>query len=113
MRKRAFEHAQNVQIQIILRMRKVSSGTLLSISQLAFYVNQHRAVIGPSATLTGRWRPDIDLRRMLTGLIHSVVSNYSVCGQQRPWSDYVDAQAYLGLRCPYMPEDTFSHGVAQ
>ena len=38
-------------------------------SQLAFYVNLHRAVIGPSATLTGRWRPDIDLRRMLTGLI--------------------------------------------
>ena len=36
-------------------------------SQLAFYVNLHRAVIGPSATLTGRWRPDIDLRRMLTG----------------------------------------------
>ena len=37
-------------------------------SQLAFYVNLHRAVIGPSVTLTGRWRPDIDLRRMLTGL---------------------------------------------
>ena len=36
-------------------------------TQLAFYVNLHRAVIGPSATLTGRWRPDIDLRRMLTG----------------------------------------------
>ena len=36
-------------------------------SQQAFYVNLHRAVIGPSATLTGRWRPDIDLRRMLTG----------------------------------------------
>ena len=37
-------------------------------SQLAFYVNLHRAVIGPSATLTGRWRPDIDLRRILTGI---------------------------------------------
>ena len=37
-------------------------------SSLAFYVKLHRAVIGPSATLTGRWRPDIDLRRMLTGL---------------------------------------------
>ena len=36
------------------------------LTQLAFYVNLHRAVIGPSATLTGRWRPDIDLRRMLT-----------------------------------------------
>ena len=41
----------------------------LEASQLAFYVNLHRAVIGPSATLTGRWRPDIDLRRMLTGLM--------------------------------------------
>ena len=38
-----------------------------STSQLAFYVNLHRAVIGPSATLTARWRPDIYLRRMLTG----------------------------------------------
>ena len=42
-------------------------------SQLAFYVNLHRAVIGPSATLTGRWRPDIDLRRMLTGLMINCV----------------------------------------
>ena len=24
-----------------------------------------------------------------------------------------DAQADLGLRCPHMPEDTFSHGIAQ
>ena len=39
----------------------------VAFAQLAFYVNLHRAVIGPSATLTGRWRPDIDLRRMLTG----------------------------------------------
>ena len=30
-RKSAFEHAQNVQIHIILRMRKVSFGRLLSI----------------------------------------------------------------------------------
>ena len=39
------------------------------LPQLAFYVNLHRAVIDPSATLTGRWRPDIDLRRMLTGTV--------------------------------------------
>ena len=31
MRKSVFKHAQNTQIQIILRMRKVSSGPLLSI----------------------------------------------------------------------------------
>ena len=41
-------------------------------SQLAFYVNLYRAVIGPSATLTGRWRPDIDLRRMLTGIVNGL-----------------------------------------
>ena len=40
-------------------------------TQLAFYVNLHRSVIGPSATLTGRHRPDIDLRRMLTG--HKII----------------------------------------
>ena len=44
------------------------------VTQLAFYINLQRAVIGPSATLTGRWRPDIDLRRMLTGkeVVHEV-----------------------------------------
>ena len=42
-------------------------------TQLAFYVNLHRAIIGPSATLTGRWRPDIDLRRMLPGYKNSNV----------------------------------------
>ena len=34
--------------------------------------------------------------------IHSVVSNDSVSGQRRPWSDCADAQADLGLRCPDM-----------
>ena len=43
------------------------------IPQLAFFVNLHRAVIGPSATLTGRCRPDIDLRRMLTGSTNVVL----------------------------------------
>ena len=45
--------------------------------------------------------------------IHSVVSNYSVSGQWRPWSDCADAQSDLGLRCPHVPEDTFSYGAAQ
>ena len=44
--------------------------------------------------------------------IHSVVSNDSVSGQQRPWSECADAQADLGLHCPHMPEDTFSLGAA-
>ena len=42
--------------------------------------------------------------------IHSVVSNDSVSWKWRTWSDYADVQADLGLRCPHMPEDTFSHG---
>ena len=29
------------------------------------------------------------------------------CIQWRPWSDCADAQADLGLRCPYMPEERF------
>ena len=38
---------------------------------------------------------------------HSVVSNDSVSGQWRPWSDCADAQADLDLRCQHMHEDTF------
>ena len=30
------------------------SSQILLLTQLAFYVNLHRAIIGPSATLTGR-----------------------------------------------------------
>ena len=37
-------------------------------TQLAFFINLQRAVRGPSATLTGRERPAIDLYRMLTGI---------------------------------------------
>ena len=43
--------------------------------------------------------------------IHIVVSNNSVSGQWRPWSDCADAQADLGLRTPYMLEDTFSYNA--
>ena len=46
-------------------------------------------------------------------LKQSIVSNHSVCRQWRPGSDCVDAQADLGLRCPHMPEATFSHGAAK
>ena len=56
--------------ELAKRMVKVKQNGFTEIkesTQLAFYVNLYRAVIGPSATLTGRWRPDIDLRRMLTG----------------------------------------------
>ena len=51
----------------LFKGRHNSNVNYLLITQLAFYANLHRTVISPSATLTGRWRPDIDLRRMLTG----------------------------------------------
>ena len=55
----AFEHVQNVQIQIIMHVSKVSSGPF-------------------------------------SPFIHSVVSNYSVSGQWRPWSDCPPTQSDLG-----------------
>ena len=39
-------------------------------------------------------------------LIQSMVSNDSISGQRRTWSDCVDVQADLGRRCPHM------HGAA-
>ena len=54
-------------------------------TQLAFYVNLHRAVIGPSATLTGRWRPDIDLRRMLTGYPSCSATHTKTLHALPPW----------------------------
>ena len=75
--KSPFEHMQNVQIQVIRRMFKVSSGPFLSID------------------------------------IYSIVSKNSVSGQRSPRSDCADAQSDLGLRCPHMPGDTFSHVTAK
>ena len=55
------------------------------------------------------------IRKVLFGPllpIHSVIDNDSFSGKWRPWSDCADAQADLGIRCPQMPEDTFSYGSA-
>ena len=41
--------------------------------------------------------------------ILSVISNDSVGGQWRPWSDCANAQSDLGLRCPHVLNDSFSH----
>ena len=41
--------------------------------------------------------------------IQSLISNDSVSGQWRLWSDCTDAQSNQGLLCPHMPGDTFSH----
>ena len=43
-------------------------------------------------------------------LTHYLMSNDSISGQRRLWSECVEAD--LGLRCSHMPEDTFSHGAA-
>ena len=39
---------------------------------------RHRPVSYPDGPMTGRWRPDIDLRRMLTGkrIANSDMANY-------------------------------------
>ena len=84
-----------------LRRRNDIYSTLYDcLTQLAFYVNLHRAVIGPSATLTGRWRPDIDLRRMLTGLVFGQIwdqwkstqigQRFHRCRLIIPYSNYPD-----------------------
>ena len=44
--------------------------------------------------------------------IPSIMSNDSVSGQWRSWSDCMDAQADVDLRCPHMHENIFSHGTA-
>ena len=44
-------------------------------------------------------------------LKRSIVSNDSVCGQRRPWSDCVIAD-WSGSSLSHIPEDTFSHEAA-
>ena len=48
----------------------------------------------------------------LLSIQHIVVSNNSISGEWRPWSDCVGAQADLSIRCPFILEDTLSHGAA-
>ena len=64
-----------------------------------------------------RFRLSCTYAKYHTGLfspfIHSVVFNDSFRGQWRPWSDCMDLQADLGLHCPHIPKDTFSHDTAQ
>ena len=45
-------------------------------------------------------------------VIHSIVSNNSVSGQQRHRSDCAGALADLGLKCLHMPEYMFLHDTA-
>ena len=53
------------------------------------------------------------IRALNLFLVHTFcVSKDSVSGQGRPWSACTDVQADLGLCCPHIPEDTFSHGMS-
>ena len=100
------------------------------ISQLAFYVNLHRAVIGPSATLTGRWRPDVDLRRMLTGLnvymrvvdeaylakaitLHSIVLTVVSVIFASKGHSYLNLSKYKWKVNSYMYSQRLTNGVSQ
>ena len=49
---------------------------------------------------------------LCTALIHYIVPNNSVNGQQRPGSDCAEAQSDLGLCCSFIPKNTFLHGAA-
>ena len=55
---------------------------------------------------------DSDHPGLCSPFVHSVESSDSVSGQGRPWSDCAEAQSDLGIHCPHMPKDIFSHGVA-
>ena len=71
----AFEYMQNVQIQVILHMHKVSPAPLLTI--------------------------------------HIFCSIKKICKRTvKAQSDCMDVQSDLGLHCPHMLKDRFSHGAA-
>ena len=55
------------------------------------------------------------MRKVSSGHLLFIDTFYSIqwfCyGRRRPWPDCADAQTDLGIRCPHMLEDSFSHGV--
>ena len=55
---------------------------------------------------------EILFRPLLSKEKFYILPDDSVSGQARPLLDCADAQADLGLCCPHMLEDTFSHGAA-
>ena len=66
--------------------------------------------------LMRKW--SMNLRKLWrSGYSRTLLSSHTFCRLNetgnRPWSDCVNAQAELGLRCPHMPEYTFSHGAVQ
>ena len=61
---------------------------------------RHRPV--RSATLTGRWRPDVDLRRMLAGFGPALSTNY-IRAFSMHCASYVIASYQLSYRFKYVP----------
>ena len=80
-----------------INIRVASSENVLS--------SMRKICVFTSSCIIAKYNPGL-----CSPLKHSIVPSNSVCGQRRPCSDCVDAQADLGLRCPHMPEDTFSYG---
>ena len=59
----------------------------------------------------------LHMRKASPGPLLFIETFYSIqwfffCIQRRPWSDCAVAQSDLDLRCPHMPEETYSQGVA-
>ena len=67
----------------------------------------------PSEELDQPGHPPSLMRVFAVSSTGSLGPKLSLCGQQRLWSDWVDAQADLSLRWAQMPFCWFSHEVAQ
>ena len=80
--KRAFEHVQNTQIQIILRMRKVSSGHLRSIETVVSNVSVQGRPWSDCADAQAdqglRW-PHMPKDTFSYGAAHNVITHQLLC----------------------------------
>ena len=106
-------HRNGLAMCFIKQLSWLSKELLISVALLLWVASseimssnmRERAFISSCACAKSRADP-------CSPFLHSVVSNDSVSGQGKPWSDCADAQADMGLRCPHMPEDKFPHGAA-
>ena len=110
-----FQELINNEIAGILPYRTRCSSVIINISK--YNLNHVKRKFPSNMCRTRRLRLSCSCAKYHPGLcppfIHCVISNDSVSGQWRPWSDCADAQSDLGLGCPYIPENTISHGAAQ
>ena len=119
--KSVFEHAQNAQVQnhpahahshlgicspMIWNKRNENSH-----EDLWIWLRQAKKCLQASAKCTSSASSQACAKPYLgicSPKIHSIVSNYSVSGQRKPWSDCADAQSDLGLLCPHMLRHVFA-----